>query len=240
MKIASLVPSITETLFDFGLDNCQIIARTKFCVHPQPEVGLVPIIGGTKNVNIKKILSLNPDLIIANKEENEKGQIEILAENHKVWLTDIANIEDNREFLKELGYHLNKRKLAQNFIAEIDAAFPETEKTINTAYLIWQKPYMTVGKDTFVHDVMFKNGLKNIFGHSERYPQIFEDELHAAELILLSTEPFPFNEKHVRELQYKFPDKKIMLADGEAFSWYGTHLSRRKSYFQILQQEIFG
>lgn len=240
MRIISLVPSITEALFDFGLNHNQIVGRTKFCIHPAEKVAEVPVIGGTKNLHLEKISRLSPELIIANKEENEKLQVEELAKQFDVWVTDIANLDDNRKFLQELGDRLNRPQQASFFINEIEQAVPQQKMTKKAAYLIWQKPYMTIGQDTFIHDVMSKVGLINIFGTEKRYPEITTEDLREAEVILLSSEPFPFKTKHVQELQDIFPEKQILLADGEAFSWYGTHLARRKAYFEELSKEIFG
>ena len=128
MKIISLVPSITETLFDFGLTENEVIGRTKFCINPKNEVKNVAVIGGTKNLNIEKIISLNPDLIIANKEENEKLQVEELAKSCRVWVTDIGTLSDNENFLWELGMVLKKRALAEDFINQINSIFSTIKK----------------------------------------------------------------------------------------------------------------
>lgn len=239
MRIISLVPSITEALFDFGLNESEIIGRTKFCIHPEDFVSKVQIVGGTKNLNLSKIKSLQPDLIIANKEENTKEQIEELQKDFEVWVTDIENLEDNRRFLLELGKILNREDISAKFIEEINNVFPPVEKNLLAAYLIWQNPLMTVGNDTFIYDIMEKCGIKNAFGEQKRYPEIDYSDLEKADVILLSTEPFPFKQIHVEEYRKKFPEKKVYLLDGEAFSWYGTHLSRRKTYFEKLRKEIF-
>ena len=170
MKIISLVPSITEALFDFGLNDKEIIGRTKFCIHPENAVQKIEIIGGTKNLNIGKIKSLNSDLIIANKEENVKEQIEELQKDFKVLVTNISNLEDNYYLLKTLGNLLGKQETAQKFnlkIYEILAKFSDLEKK-KCAYLIWKNPYMTVGFDTFIHDILDKIGLQNIFKNEKR------------------------------------------------------------------------
>ena len=236
MKIISLVPSITEALFDFGLNDKEIIGRTKFCIHPENAVQKIEIIGGTKNLNIAKIKSLNPDLIIANKEENVKEQIEELQKDFKVLVTNISNLEDNYYLLKTLGNLLGKQETAQKFnlkIYEILAKFSDLEKK-KCAYLIWKNPYMTVGFDTFIHDILDKIGFQNIFKNQKRYPEISVEDLKAADYIFLSSEPFPFQQKHIDELQKELPDAKIFLVDGEAFSWYGTRLAKCESYFQNL------
>ncbi len=236
MKIISLVPSITEALFDFGLNEKEIIGRTKFCIHPENAVQKIEIIGGTKNLNIAKIKSLNPDLIIANKEENVKEQIEELQKDFKVLVTNISNLEDNYYLLKTLGNLLEKQEIAQKFnlkIYEILAKFSDLEKK-KCAYLIWKNPYMTVGFDTFIHDILDKIGFQNIFKNQKRYPEISVEDLKSADYIFLSSEPFPFQQKHIDELQKELPDAKISLVDGEAFSWYGTRLAKCESYFQNL------
>ncbi|OWK73668.1 cobalamin-binding protein [Flavobacteriaceae bacterium JJC] len=238
MKIISLVPSITETLFDFGLNETEITGRTKFCIHPEKSVRNVEIIGGTKNLNIEKIKSLKPDLIIANKEENVKEQIEELQENFKVLVTNISTLEDNYYLLKNLGNLLNRQEIAQKFnmkIYEVFQGFSDSQKK-KCAYLIWKNPYMTVGSDTFIHAVLDQIGFENVFKNQKRYPEISVEEMKPADYIFLSSEPFPFQQKHIDELQKELPDSKIILVDGEAFSWYGTHLAKCERYFKALTE----
>lgn len=236
MNIISLVPSITETLFDFGLTDHEVIGRTKFCIHPKELVKNVEIIGGTKNLNISKIKSLSPDLIIANKEENDKAQVEELMKDFKVWVTDIETLEDNQNFLTKLGILLNKEEISQNFNQKISSIFnvKKISDPIKVAYLIWKNPYMTVGSDTFIHEIIEKLGFENLFKNEKRYPEISLDQMQEADVIFLSTEPFPFQQKNVEELQNELPGKKIIVIDGEAFSWYGTHLAKCSDYFQNL------
>lgn len=236
MKIISLVPSITEALFDLGLTKDEIIGRTKFCIHPENQVKDVAVIGGTKSINIEKIRSLNPDIIIANKEENTKEDVEELQKYFKVLVTNISTLEDNYYLLKTLGNLLDKQEIAQKYNSKINEIFQDiqcTEKK-SCAYLIWQNPYMTVGSDTFIHAVLDQIGFENIFKTQKRYPEISIKELKVAEFVFLSTEPFPFKQKHVDELQKQLPDSKVILVDGEAFSWYGTHLAKCESYFKNL------
>ena len=240
MRIVSLVPSITESLFDFGLTEMEVVGRTKFCIHPKTLITKVPVIGGTKNLNLDKIKALKPDLIIANKEENEKLQIEELGKYFEIWLTDIENLQDNQNFLTELGTLLNKQGLALNFNEKINVIFDSSKELSpkKVAYLIWKNPYMTVGSDTFIHEIIEKLGFTNLFEDSKRYPEISVNQMKEAEYVFLSSEPFPFQQKHIDELQKELPDSKIMLVDGEAFSWYGTHLSRCGDYFKTLREII--
>ena len=240
MRIVSLVPSITESLFDFGLTEMEVVGRTKFCIHPKTLITKVPVIGGTKNLNLDKIKALKPDLIIANKEENEKLQIEELGKYFEIWLTNIENLQDNQNFLTELGTLLNKQGLALNFNEKINVIFDSSKELApkKVAYLIWKNPYMTVGSDTFIHEIIEKLGFTNLFEDSKRYPEISVNQMKEAEYVFLSSEPFPFQQKHIDELQKELPDSKIMLVDGEAFSWYGTHLSRCGDYFKTLREII--
>lgn len=239
MKIISLVPSITETLFDLGLSENEIIGRTKFCIHPENRVKNIAVIGGTKNLNIEKIKALKPDLIVANKEENRKEDVEELQKYFKVLVTNVSNLEDNYYLLKTLGNLLGKQEIAQKFnlkIYEILAKLSDLEKK-KCAYLIWKNPYMTVGFDTFIHDILDKIGFQNIFKDYKRYPEISVEDLKTADYIFLSSEPFPFQQKHIDELQKELPDAKIFLVDGEAFSWYGTRLAKCEGYFQNLVEK---
>lgn len=241
MKIISLVPSITETLFDFGLTSDEVIGRTKFCIHPSSVVKNVEVIGGTKNLNIEKIISLKPDLIIANKEENEKLQVEELMKNFKVWVTDIETLEDNAAFISELGILLNKEDLAKDYNQKIASMFTDIKTTEprKVAYLIWKNPYMTVGSDTFINEVLYKVGFENLFENRKRYPEVSVEELKGAGLIFLSSEPFPFQQKHIDELRTELPDKEIILVDGEAFSWFGTHLMQVEAYLKDLSLKAY-
>ena len=246
-KIVSLVPSQTELLSYFGLDE-EVIGITKFCVHPKEWFTSKTRIGGTKRLNIAHIKELKPDLIIANKEENVKEQVEELANDFNVWLTDVNNLEDALLMIKDVGALTHKTNEAQALITEIKNQFSQLETTIpiaignklQTCYLIWQNPYMTVGGDTFINDMMKHCGLENIFENKTRYPEVSLEQLSTnnCQLILLSSEPFPFKQKHVSELQQQLPGKKIILADGEMFSWYGSRLLEAPFYFKSIIESL--
>lgn len=239
MKIVSLVPSITETLFNFGLTKHEIVGRTKFCIHPAEEVKNVAIIGGTKNLNIDKILYLKPDLIIANKEENEKLQVEELAKSCRVWVTNIATLKDNENFLWEMGMVLKKRALAEEFNSRINYIFSSIKKENHrkkVAYLIWQNPMMSIGGDTFINNIITEIGFANILQNKTRYPEITLEEIAKADYFFLSSEPYPFGEKHRIFFQDQLPSTKVVLVDGEAFSWFGTHLLQCGDYLKKLSE----
>lgn len=242
-KIISLVPSITELLFELKLEE-ETIGITKFCVHPAEWLKTKEIIGGTKNINIKKIIALKPDLIICNKEENVKEQVEELSKMFSVFVTDVNNYEQALQMIHIIGRITNREKEAIKITTNIENAFvrylPNTEKKITTAYLIWQKPYITVGGDTFINEMMTKMGLQNIYAGINRYPQININDLQEKmpQVILLSTEPYPFKEKHVSALKSILPNSAILLVDGEMFSWYGSRMLLMPEYLQKLLNDI--
>lgn len=240
MKVISLVPSITEALFDLGLTENEVIGRTKFCIHPKEKVKNIAIIGGTKNINIEKIKALQPDIILANKEENIKEQVEALTEDFNVVVTNVETIEDNYYLLKNLGLLFNKEEKAQQFNLKTYEVLSQAkiDSPIKVAYLIWKNPYMTIGSDTFINRILSEIGFENIFKNKTRYPVIETEDLAEAEIIMLSSEPFPFKEKHIDELKEFYPNKKIMIVDGEAFSWYGTHIAKCENYFKELISEV--
>jgi len=244
-RIISLVPSQTELLYDLGLET-ETVGITKFCVHPQSWFKTKERVGGTKKINAAKIKELSPDLIIANKEENVKEQVEELALDYPVWLTDVNNLQDALQMITDIGRLTGKMESSNNMVEEITLNFEElaqqqtTNHKLQTAYLIWQKPYMTVGGDTFINNMLQHCGFDNIFSNKTRYPEISIAELQAAncELLLLSSEPYPFKQKHIDELSGLLPGTKIILADGEFFSWYGSRLLKAPEYFNKLIKEI--
>ena len=241
-RIVSLVPSQTELLHYLGLET-ETIGITKFCVHPQSWFKTKERVGGTKTVNLDKIKKLKPDLIIANKEENVREQIEELAADYPVWLTDVNNLADALQMIKDIGILTGKTETATALINSISIGFkamPKTEESVETAYLIWRKPYMTVGGDTFINDMLLQCGFENIFTSQKRYPAITIAQLQTVncQLLLLSSEPYPFKQKHIDELSSQLPNTKIILADGEFFSWYGSRLQKAPQYFMQLIGQI--
>ena len=237
MRIISTVPSQTELLADLGLDK-EVVGITKFCVHPQTWFRSKSRIGGTKSLDIEKIIGLNPSLIIANKEENVKDQITQLMDHCAVHVTDIQSPTDNLDLIKEIGGLTDRRmtavRLQRELRSSLDAIIPASG--IRAAYLIWKDPYMTVGRDTYISATMELCGLHNIYHDHTRYPEFSLEELKKKnpEVILLSSEPFPFKSKHLDLIQKKIPDAHVCLVDGEAFSWYGTRLIKQQPYLNKL------
>ncbi|MDR9418478.1 helical backbone metal receptor [Gracilimonas sp.] len=226
-KIVCLVPSLTELLFDLGLEG-QVIGRTRFCIHPENKVKEVEIVGGTKNPRLEKIIEMQPDIIIANKEENRKEDIEILRKYSKVHVTEIDTIQDALLTIANLGQLLGVEHKAQNLVEKIDYLLskkPEAPELF-VSYFIWKDPWMTIGKDTYIHDVLDAYNLKNVFRNLIRYPKTTLEELSSLnpDVILLSSEPYPFKEKHEAEIREVCPASKIELVNGEWFSWYGSRM----------------
>jgi ABC-type Fe3+-hydroxamate transport system substrate-binding protein len=243
-RIISLVPSQTEFFFDIGLDQ-EITGVTRFCIHPAGRVKDKPKIGGTKQFDIEKIKSLNPELIIGNKEENYLEGIEKLKEYFPVWMSDIYTLEDAYYMMKEVSRITDRCAKGEEAVNSIRNAFnnffsQRKAIALSAAYFIWRKPYMVVASNTFIDHMMNVLGVKNIFSHLQRYPEIEPEVLNdfKPDLIFLSSEPYAFLEKHVDEFQSFSPGSKVQLVDGEMFSWYGTRLNLVPEYFKKLSSEI--
>lgn len=278
-RIISLVPSQTELLYDLGLDE-EVVGITKFCVHPEKWFHSKTRIGGTKKLDFTKIRSLQPDLIIANKEENEKEQVEALMEEFPVWVSDIHTLADALAMIRSVGEITGREKNADGLIQRINREFRELQDDLRiirsgsrtslqpplTAYFIWCNPWMVAGGDTFISEMMQLSGFKNGFEALSRYPEVMirpsfptgnpslpatggeelsKHDLNGSfapsrrllsdcQLFLLSSEPYPFKEIHKAELQALFPSARILFADGEIFSWYGSRLVHAPGYLKQL------
>lgn len=237
-RIVSLVPSLTEWLYTLQLEDA-VVGITKFCVHPAQWYHNKTRIGGTKHVHIHQVAALQPDCIIASKEENVQEQVAALAAIAPVYVSDITNLTEACEAMQQLGDITGKSALAQTYIHTIRSRFAgliPASRSLKTAYLIWQNPYMTIGGDTFIHDMLQRCGLHNLFAEQTRYPVTTIEELHAlgCECLLLSTEPYPFNETHAAALRSQLPGTRVELVNGEMFSWYGSRLLEAPGYFSTL------
>jgi ABC-type Fe3+-hydroxamate transport system substrate-binding protein len=239
-KIVSLVPSQTELLIDLGLGK-NVVGITTFCVHPDGLKKEKTIVGGTKTLDIQKIIDLKPDLIFANKEENVQAQIEELAQIFPVWLSDIVTFESALDMIVSIGDCCDKVLEANILCNEIVFKSKEYQPRFDAffqgkkvAYFIWRKPYMVAANETYIGEMLKKLGFCNIFSEKVRYPIITEEMLAKAEpdFIFLSSEPFPFKEKHIAEFQKICPQAQIKIVDGEMFSWYGSRISKAFDYFR--------
>jgi ABC-type Fe3+-hydroxamate transport system substrate-binding protein len=231
MRIVSCVPSISELVAFF--DSSQLLGRTKFCTEPLSISG-VSTIGGTRNLNSDIIRSLKPDIILAVREENQKDQIEQLMEEFNVIVFEIESVSDALQMIITVGRLMERDDLAKCLIREIQDGFRKLDFNVKipVLYLIWDSPVMTVGGDTFIHNMLSRAGFRNVFEHRKRYPVVdletyIEEE---PQIILLSSEPYPFQEKHLERFQKRFPHSSVVLADGSFFSWYGNRMTQFPDY----------
>ncbi|MBD2699327.1 ABC transporter substrate-binding protein [Spirosoma sp. BT702] len=243
-RIISLVPSITELLFDLGLDE-EIVGLTKFCIYPADKVTHKTVVGGTKTLKFNEIQELRPDLIIASKEENTREQIEELQRHYVVHLTDVTTLADALAMIREVGALVGKNQEAETIAQQLEKTLRSATSDVATervAYFIWRNPYMVAASDTFIDAMLNVAGFQNAFSTQTRYPEVTIEDLQASQpdLIFLSSEPYPFTEKHVAEFQAICPTARVMLVDGELFSWYGSRLLRSSDYFRNLRNEIAG
>lgn len=240
-RIVSLVPSISELVYDLGAGE-RLVGITRYCVHPVEALQQKTVVGGTKKVVMKRVEALEPDLILANREENVREQIEALAERYPVWLTDLYDRNDNRTMITDVGRLLHCDQQAANLNARIDKAFtnlpPLSPKRV--AYLIWKDPYIAAGSQTFIDAMLHDLGWTNVFADQPRYPSFTLDELvqRKPDLVLLSSEPFPFANEHLAAIHAILPSCQPLLVDGEMFSWYGSRMQWAPAYFQQLAQQV--
>jgi ABC-type Fe3+-hydroxamate transport system substrate-binding protein len=238
-RIISLVPSQTELLFDLGLRE-EVVGITKFCIHPEEWFHAKKRVGGTKTLHFDIIRDLNPDLIIANKEENTREQIEELAAIFPVWTSDIKTIDDALSMITKVGDLTGRKEQAGKLVSEIRTGFQGLLQVESgnkkVAYYIWRNPWMIAGGDTFISDMLKACGWENVFSGIDRYPEITLDLLKEMqpELVLLSSEPYPFKEGHIEEIKIALPATKVLLADGEMFSWYGSRMKLAPEYMKGL------
>jgi ABC-type Fe3+-hydroxamate transport system substrate-binding protein len=245
-RIVSLVPSQTELLHALGLEE-EVVGITKFCIHPTHWFKQKQRIGGTKNINFDRIAALQPDLIIANKEENIREQVNALRSLAPVFTTDVHDLNSACSMIEQIGILTNTANKATALIKTIQEGFSNCQTSIappeySCIYLIWKDPYMTIGGDTLIHDILQRAGLNNLFANRTRYPETSLQEMAALQppIVLLSSEPYPFKEKHLQELASHLPNSQIHLVDGEMFSWYGSKLQETPAYLLALRQILAG
>lgn len=241
-RIISLVPSQTELLYDLGLGD-RVVGITKFCVHPRKWLKEKTIVGGTKNFRFDQIDALKPDLIIGNKEENYQEGIETLADKYPIWMSDIVTVQDALDMITAVSEICGETEKGVAMAHDISKGLDNISRTTTgkTLYFIWNKPYMAAGPGTFIHQVMSMAGFENAITE-ERYPEISDqrlEELNPA-YVLLSSEPYPFKQKHVAEVKELLPEAKVELVDGEMFSWYGSRLLKLPAYLENLMKSIKG
>lgn len=242
-RIVSLVPSLTQLLADLELEE-RVAGITRFCTQPAGWKSNKVIVGGTKNVNLERVQKLKPDLILANIEENVRPDVEQLDELAPVYVTDISRLEDALTAIETIGQLTGQTSAAGTLVEEISARFATIPAVppLRALYLIWRQPYMTVGRDTFIHDMMRYGSFINVFARRTRYPVVSPEEITAAnpDVVLLSSEPYPFKQEHADEIRAFLPTTPIFFVEGAAFSWYGSGLLDTPSYIIYLHRVMNG
>lgn len=243
-RIISLVPSQTELLCEFGLEN-EIVGLTRFCIHPGDKVAGKVRIGGTKDFNFEKIKSLNPDLIIGNKEENYEDGIIELKKHYPVWMSDIYTLDDAYQMMASIGDITHKKEAANILIGEIKSGFEKLSNadypfSITAAYFIWRKPYMVAATGTFIDHMLGLLGVRNVFSDLGRYPVVSAEMIagQKPDVIFLSSEPYSFTDRHKGEFKEICPGARVMIVNGELFSWYGNRLKYTSEYFESLRYQL--
>lgn len=243
-RIVSLVPSQTELLYDLGLET-SIVGITKFCVHPKHLKANKTIVGGTKQVDFTKISALKPDIILCNKEENTLEMVQNLTEIAPTHVSDIYSIKDCCKLIEMYGAIFNVKSDAKVIVEKINEELHSFNEFISdkpkrtVVYFIWKNPWMVAASNTFIDYMLALNHFDNFYKNFDRYPEIIleKEPNKNVDLILLSSEPYPFKEPHIVELKSFFPLSKVVLVDGEMFSWYGTRLLKAFHYFKALHQK---
>jgi ABC-type Fe3+-hydroxamate transport system substrate-binding protein len=240
-RIVSLVPSTTETLFGLGASE-RVVGVTRFCVHPREARERARVVGGTKNPRIETILSLEPDLVLANQEENRKEDVERLREKVPVHVFFPRDVEGAVADIRSLGRLLGETEAAQALAQEIERELTRLReiewKPVRYLYLIWRRPYMVAGPETFIEALLAECGLFNAAPRDRgRYPEMGIEEIESsgADVLLLASEPFPFEEKHLGEFG---TGSEVHLVDGELLSWHGARLRQGLPYLRSLAERI--
>jgi len=233
VRVVSLCPSLTELVFDLGRGD-ELVGITDYCVHPEDRVGAVEKVGGTKSPRVERIVELAPDVVLLNEEENRLEDASALREAGLACHSSMPRtVEETAEMVRSIGRVLGRAEAAEGIASDIERRSERVRREargapqVDWAYLIWRKPWMSVNGDTFAHALLSLAGGRNVFAErEERYPEITTEELARArpDVVLLCTEPFPFEEKHARELAQEtgLPIERFQVADGEYLSWHGS------------------
>lgn len=234
-RIVSLVPSTTETLHAL-VGPERIVGVTRFCVHPQPWVGTVPKVGGTKDVDLERLAALEPDLVVGNIEENTRELAEAVEGRWPLYMAFPRTVDEALSDLRRLGELVGAPREAAEAVAAIAAARVKPKASFRFLYLIWREPWMAAGSDTFISEMLGEVGGVNVV--DGRYPQVTALSLAdlGADLVLLSSEPFPFTPRHVAELSELsgLPERRFHLVDGELCSWHGVRMAAGLRYLSDL------
>ena len=245
MRVVSLVPSWTEFLHDLDVN---MVGQTKFCVRPPTAFRTTPRIGGTKTVKLDTVLGLEPDLIVANREENDREQIEALMTampSGSVVVTDVRTVDQAFQEMRRLGEAVDRTARANQMVQRTHDAWGDPKPGVGRAgYAVWSSPWMVAGPDTFIHSVMAHWGIDNAFCTSDteaRYPTLAETPdvgVGMGKCWLLPSEPFPFKDKHLQGFEKNHPNKRFHMVDGEAFSWYGSRMLHVTAHLQAVSEWV--
>ena len=245
-RVVSLCPSVTETVHALGAWD-RLVGRTRYCVHPRGLVQAVPHVNGTKSPDLERLYELRPDLVVAVKEENRREDIEhIAASAVPLLLLDPNSVQQAADCARELGDALDctieGELLARRIERAALAASAVTPARPGVVYLIWSDPLMAVGGGTFIHSMLEAGGMTDLLGGRARYPELSAEDLAALDpdAVLLSSEPFPFKERHRAELADAtgLPLERFVLVDGELLSWHGSRTVRGLEYAVGLAEQL--
>ncbi|WP_276090627.1 helical backbone metal receptor [Pedobacter sp. JY14-1] len=244
-RIVSVVPSQTELLFELGLDN-EVVGLTRSCIHPIAKFAARVKVGDPKMLDLAKIRSLQPDLILAGKEENRRGELSQLADEFPVWTSDVATLEHAMTMIASVGSIVDREPEASYLNHLLQAGFSDLQSLAaqqkidkKVIYLVGNYPYIAAGRDTFISDLLVRNGLRNVAG-KHRYIHLDITTIRETDpdIVMLASIPYPFRQEHLEELQRQLPGVQVMLVDGELFSWYGSGLIKSVQYLFQLQQKL--
>jgi hypothetical protein len=248
-RIVSLVPSLTELLFDLGL-GAQVVGRTRYCVHPRARVGAVPVVGGTKDVDLARVAACRPTHVLVNPDENRRETFEALQQIvPSVLVVHPIEVSDNLTLFERLGRMFGVEEAAARLTGrlrqELAACAAQTWPRERVLYLVWRRPWMTVAADTYIARALSLVGWDVPHGPggdtgAARYPEVADLPAAAAQVsrVLLSTEPYRFGERHVSELARACPGTPIHLIDGEMTSWYGSRAVAGLAYLRAFRARL--
>lgn len=249
MRIVSLCPSLSELVFDLGRGQ-DLVGITKFCIHPAEGLAGIEKLGGTKDPKVERIIALEPDIVLLNQEENRLEDAELLRRaGLRCHVSMPRNVQETAEMVRSIASALERAGEGERIAQDIEArsrvvrARAESLVPVRWAYLIWREPWMSVNKDTFVQDLLGQAGGLNVFAElEERYPCIEAHDLveTSPDVIFLSSEPFPFQEKHIEELAglTGLERERFRLVDGEYLSWHGSRTPDGIDYAAGLIQSV--
>ncbi len=240
-RIVSLCPSQTETLWALGAAH-RLVGRTRYCIQPQGVIEFVAVVGGTKKVDFQAVAQLKPDLIIAEKEENTLQDVEGLSKIAPVYVTKNESFEESLETISRLGALIQAEAAAHALTTAITSAWAQVrpvEQPLKVLYLIWPKPLMTVGRTTFIGAILERLGLENLGAQlTGRYPILENPQALRPDVVLLSTEPYPFKPVHIPSFQQIWPTAHVKVVRGDYFAWYGARQLEAAPYFASLAAEL--